>query len=83
MSPDDMLRAYAERRRSTAGAGGLTVPSPTYTGVGAQGGMRTLYSPTQAQAQAATNPDQHSTKRTTIGSQYSAYADEDAYSGTL
>jgi hypothetical protein len=74
MSPDDMLRVYAERRT----AAGPAIPSPAYTGVGAQGGMRTLYSPTQAQAQA----DQHSTRRTTIGSQYSAYADEDAYSGT-
>ena len=85
MSPDDMLRAYAERR-ATAGAGiagSPTVPSPTYAGIGAQGGMRTLYSPTQAQAQAAGTTDQLSTRRTTIASQYSAYADEDAYSGTL
>ena len=83
MSPDDMLRAYAERR-ATVVSGGPTIPSPAYTGTGAQGGMRTLYSPTQAQTQAAPTTD-HSTKRTTlgtIGSQYSAYADEDAYSGT-
>ncbi|KAH8982086.1 hypothetical protein EDB92DRAFT_1820007 [Lactarius akahatsu] len=81
MSPDDMLRAYAERRATASAgiAGGPTVPSPAYTGVGAQGGMRTLYSPTQAQSQAAT--DNLSTRRTTIGSQYSGYADEDAYSG--
>jgi len=87
MSPDDMLRAYAERRAAAAAAGtagGPTVPSLAYTGVGTQGGMRTLYSPTQAQAaQAVTTADQHSTRRTTIGSQYSAYADEDVYGGTL
>jgi len=75
MSPDDMLRAYAERRAAAA-AGGPAVPSPAYTGVGAQGGMRTLYSPTAT-------TDRHSTRRTTIGSQYSAFADEDAYGGTL
>ena len=84
MSPDDMLRAYAERRATAAAgtAGGPTVPSPAYTGVGAQGGMRTLYSPTQAQTQSTATSD-HSIRRTTIGSQYSGYADEDAYSGTL
>lgn len=77
MSPDDMLRAYAERRAaaSAGAAGGPAVPSPAYTGVGAQGGMRTLYSPNQAQTQAS--------RRTTIGSQYSGFADEDAYGGTL
>lgn len=83
MSPDDMLRAYAERR-AAGGTGivkGPTVPSPTYAGVGTQGGIRTLYSPTQSQTEAgATN---RSTKRTTVGSQLSGYADEDAYGGTL
>ena len=77
MSPDDMLRAYAERRAAAA-AGGPTVPSPAYTGAGAQGGMRTLYSPTQA---ADSSPKR--TTMGTIGSQYSGYAEEDAYSGTM
>ncbi|KAF8264564.1 hypothetical protein EI94DRAFT_1738165 [Lactarius quietus] len=88
MSPDDMLRAYA-KRRATVVSGGTsgdpTIPSPAYTGAAAQGGMRTLYSPTQAQSQAASSPD-HSVMRMTmgtIGSQYSAFADEDAYSGTV
>jgi hypothetical protein len=84
MSPDDMLRAYAERR-ATQGAGSPAIPSPAYTGTGSPGGMRTLYSPTQAQTQAAVTTDP-TTKRTTmgtIGSQYSGYADEDAYSGTI
>ena len=86
MSPDDMLRAYAERRATVAagGAGGPALPSPAYTGASAQGSMRTLYSPTQAQTQAAATSD-HSKRTTmgTIGSQYSGYADEDAYSGTI
>jgi len=84
MSPDDMLRAYAERRAAGA-AGGPAIPSPAYTGASAQGGMRTLYSPTQAQTQATATSD-HSIKRTTtvtIGRQYSGYADEDAYSGAI
>ncbi|KAI0294612.1 hypothetical protein B0F90DRAFT_1278129 [Multifurca ochricompacta] len=75
MSPDDMLRAYAERR-AAGGSGGPTVPSPAYTGAGAQGGMRTLYSPTHSLA----GTNDRSTKRTTMGSQF---ADEDAYAGTL
>ena len=81
MSPDDMLRAYAERRAAAA-AGGPAVPSPAYTGAGAQGGMRTLYSPTQAQTQAA-DPSPKRTTMGTIGSRYSGFADEDAYSGTM
>lgn len=73
MSPDDMLRAYAERRAlgGTSGVKGPTVPSPTYAGSGAQGGVRTLYSPTRSQ------------KHMTLESQYSGFAeDEDAYDGT-
>lgn len=72
MSPDDMLRAYAERRAlgGTSGAKGPTVPSPTYAGSGAQGAVRTLYSPTRSQ------------KHMTLESRYSCSADEDAYDGT-
>jgi hypothetical protein len=67
-----MSSAYAERR-ALGGAGsvdGPTVPSPTYTGHSAQGGVRTLYSPTRSQ------------KHLTLESQYSGFADEDAYDGT-
>jgi len=73
MSPDDMLRVYAERRAlgGASGVKGPTVPSPTYTGNGAQGGIRTLYSPTHLQ------------KLNTVESQYGGSADEDAYDGTL
>jgi hypothetical protein len=85
MSPDDLLRAYAERR-AVGGASnvkGPTIPSPTYTGIGAQGGTRTLYSPTQPQAQAITT-DRNNKRATvgTVGSQYSNFSVEDAYGGT-
>ena len=82
MSPDDMLRAYAERRAiGGAGiAGGPTIPSPAYTGTGVQGSMRTLYSPTPVQTQAGTTD--RNKKHTTLGSQHSGFADEDAYGGT-
>jgi hypothetical protein len=83
MSPDDMLRAYAERR-AVGGAGisgGPAVPSPAYTGAGSQGSMRTLYSPTQLQTQAG--PTDRNKKRTTAGTQYSGFADEDVYGSSL
>ncbi|KAI0292511.1 hypothetical protein B0F90DRAFT_1769733 [Multifurca ochricompacta] len=78
MSPDDMLRAYAECCAAGGSGimGGPTVPSPAYTGASAQGGMRTLYSPTHSLA----GTNDRSTKRTTMGSQF---ADEDAYTGKL
>ena len=80
MSPDDMLCAYAERRAvgNAVVVEGPTVPSPTYAGAGTQGGIRTLYSPIQTQV--VTN---HNQKHTTIGSQYSGFAEENAYGGTL
>jgi hypothetical protein len=78
MSPDDMLRAYAERR-ATAGAKGPTIPSPTYAGVGTQGGMRTLYQPPLPSAEGGLDDNR---KRITLESQYSGMADEDAYGGT-
>jgi len=79
MSPDDMLRAYAERRAAgnTASMKGPTVPSPTYAGVGAHSSMRTLYSPTHSQIQT-----DRSDKRTTVGSQYSRQSDDEAYGGS-
>jgi hypothetical protein len=82
MSPDDMLRAYAERR-ATGGAGiakSPTVPSPTYAGIGTQGGMRTLYSPPLPSAEGGVADSNK--KRAAVESQYSGYGDEDAYGGT-
>lgn len=78
MSPDDMLRAYAESRRK-AGApinGGPTFPSPVATSYDGNG-MRTLYSPPPM-----TTPlvDPHPKPRAV--SEYSRYSDEDAYMGT-
>jgi hypothetical protein len=81
MSPDDMLRAYAERR-AAGGAGiatGPTIPSPTYAGIGAQGGMRTLYQPPLPQTEGGLDDKK---KRITLESQYSGMAEEDAYGGT-
>jgi hypothetical protein len=82
MSPDDMLRAYAERRAAGGAsiANGPTIPSPTYAGVGAQGGMRTLYQPPLPSAEGGLDDKK---KRVTLESQYSGMADEDAYGGTL
>ena len=50
MSPDDMLRTYTERHSpgGTGGVKGPTVPSPTFASSGAQGGVRTLCSPTRS-----------------------------------
>jgi hypothetical protein len=81
MSPDDMLRAYAERRAAAAAgiAKGPTIPSPTYAGVGAQGGMRTLYQPPLPQTEGGLDDNK---KRITLESRYSGMADEDAYGGT-
>jgi hypothetical protein len=82
MSPDDMLRVYAERR-AAGGAGmlnGPTIPSPTYAGIGAQGGMRTLYPPPLPQTEGGVVDSNK--KRITLESQYSGFADEDAYGGT-
>ena len=77
MSPDDMLRAYAERR-AQAGTGGPTLPAPVYTGTSEPSSMRTLYSPTAG----AINFSLKRATVGTIGSEYSAYAEEDAYGGT-
>jgi hypothetical protein len=82
MSPDDMLRAYAERR--AAGGAGIAnvpaVPSPTYAGVGTQGGMRTLYAPPVPQKEGGVADSNKN--RITMESQYSGFGDEDAYGGT-
>jgi hypothetical protein len=80
MSPDDMLRVYAERRAAGAAGVGPTIPSPTYAGVGAQGGMRTLYQPPLSQTEGGVA--NNNKKRITLESQYSGMADENAYGGT-
>ncbi len=80
MSPDDMLRVYAERRAAGAAGVGPTIPSPTYAGVGAQGGMRTLYQPPLSQTEAGVADNKK--KRITMESQFSGMADENAYGGT-
>jgi hypothetical protein len=83
MSPDDMLRAYAERRAVGGAviAAGPTVPLPAYAGAGTQGGMRTLYSPTHVQTQVGATD--RNKKHSTVGSHYSGFADQDAYGDTL
>jgi len=77
MSPDDMLRAYAESRNTMGSAmGGPAVPAPvaSYNG----NGMRVLYQPTSPDTVA--DPDNgRKSLAPTIGSKYD---DEDVYSGT-
>ena len=72
MSPDEMLRAYAESRRATGAPsnGGPAFPSPTLSYDG--NGMRTLYSPPASAPVGANNRM----------SAMSGYDDEDAYMGT-
>lgn len=81
MSPDEMLRAYAESRR-TAGApvnGGPAFPSPVASSYDGNG-MRTLYSPPPSAPATATSHDPYRKSRAI--SEYSRYDDEDAYMGT-
>lgn len=76
MSPDDMLRAYAESRRTPASP---AFPSPTLTNYDGNG-MRTLYSPTTPSSTTMVEDHNLSRKSTTV-STTSKY-DEDAYVGT-
>lgn len=85
MSPDDMLRAYAESRgvASPPPTGGLALPSPVanYNG----NGMRTLYSPTTPTSLASPMPESPKsayTRKSLAPTEYSKYDDEDAYVGT-
>lgn len=77
MSPDEMLRAYAESRRNTGApvsSGGPAFPSPvaaSYDG----NGMRTLYSPPPTAAPLLD-------RKSRGVSEYSKYSDDDAYLGT-
>jgi hypothetical protein len=78
MSPDEMLRAYAESRRTTGTSSnsGPTFPSPAMSYDG--NGMRTLYSPPPVYSP---NPSQTSSRNMVV-SEYSKYSHDDAYIGT-
>jgi len=77
MSPDEMLRAYAESRRAIGpGNGGPAFPSPALSYDG--NGMRTLYSPPVSSPATSNNPYRVSK----AVSEVSRYDDEDAYIGT-
>jgi hypothetical protein len=81
MSPDEMLRAYAERRAAVPGVGGNAVSYPAavvnYNG----NGSRTLYSP--ASPPAETQAMDRMSQAQTVGSRYSGIDDVySAYIGT-
>ena len=81
MSPDDMLRAYAESRRTPVSP---AFPSPALTNYDGNG-MRTLYSTPATPslttfASASEDPDSY--RKSTAASMTSKYDDEDAYVGT-
>ena len=70
MSPDDMLRAYAEARRGIASpppVGGPAMPAPVAQFNG--GGMRTLYAPDNRMS---LSPSENGSK----------YSEDDVYGGT-
>ena len=78
MSPDDMLRAYAESRRTPVSP---AFPSPVLTNYDGNG-MRTLYTPTTPTTPAPTYQEHDPYRRSTAASMTSKYDDEDAYMGT-
>lgn len=84
MSPDEMLRAYAEQRRAIASpppVNGITVPAPTanYNG----NGMRVLYSPTASDSTTlAMSPHSAANRKSLAPTEGSKYDEEDAYGGT-
>ena len=80
MSPDDMLRAYAEQRHGVSSPppmNGPTVPAPVanYNG----NGMRTLYSPDNQASQPAPITYPTMNRKSLAPTEYSKYDDEDAY----
>jgi hypothetical protein len=85
MSPDDMLRAYAERKAKTMSGGvnaGISYPAPALTYDGS--GMRTLYSPTTPGPTPTTTSsllsgDKPSSSVIAVEGEYDS---EDAYGGT-
>jgi len=80
MSPDDMLRAYAESRRTPVSP---AFPSPTLTNYDGNG-MRTLYTPTTSSSASPPPPseDNNPYRKSMATSMTSRYDDEDAYMGT-
>lgn len=81
MSPDDMLRAYAERRAvaSPPPMNSPTLPTPAaarYDG----NGMRVLYSPTTPDS--AAHMLTEAERKSAAPTEASRYDDEDAYVGT-
>jgi len=77
MSPDDMLRAYAESRRTPISP---AFPSPTLANYDGNG-MRTLYSPTTPSSTIMAE-DHNPYRKSTVVSMTSKYEDEDVYVGT-
>jgi hypothetical protein len=80
MSPDDMLRAYAESRRVPASP---AFPSPALTNYDGNG-MRTLYTPSTPSSATLTPTfeDHNSYRGSTAVSMTSRYDDEEAHVGT-
>ncbi|OBZ72871.1 Poly [ADP-ribose] polymerase 6 [Grifola frondosa] len=82
MSPDEMLRAYAERRAlgsPTIASPALPAPTANYNG----NGMRTLYSPTTGPVSPESMyPTTPINRKSMAPTEYSRYDDEDAYVGT-
>jgi len=80
MSPDDMLRAYAESRRTPVSP---AFPSPALTNYDGNG-MRTLYSPATPPTPTfvSTSEDSDTYRKSAAVSMTSKYDDEDAYVGT-
>ena len=83
MSPDDMLRAYAEQRRGVASpppVNGPSVPAPVanYNG----NGMRVLYSPSTPDSATIALSPKSTVRKSLAPTIASKYEDEDAYGGT-
>lgn len=84
MSPDEMLRAYAQSRAvaSPPPTGNFVIspPAASYSG----NGMRTLYSPTTPNSAAPMLPDspQSHYRQSLAPTEHSKYDDDDAYVGT-
>ncbi len=81
MSPDAMLRAYAERRATgaaTPGTPAVPAPAANYNNMG----MRVLYSP-DTTAPSSVYPTAAANRRKSLApTEYSKYDEEDAYVGT-
>jgi len=80
MSPDDMLRAYAESRRTPVSP---AFPSPALTNYDGNG-MRTLYTPTTPSTTAFTpaSEDHNPYRTSAVISMTSRYDEDETYMGT-